>query len=317
MVLTGSSGDLIVDRRLSYAMAMAADGDLVAAIGILIEALDRVPDWAAGWFLLGEWHHAAGDPGAAARAWDAALRADPADTLGAGLKRDLARAVPVAEALPAAFVETLFDQYADRFDTALTQHLDYCAPGLLGQALDEAFPSRRWGRVMDLGCGTGLMGAAIRARADWLEGCDLSAQMLAQARAKGLYDALEKADLAHLAPARVPYDLILAADVFPYLGAIEHSLGWCAASLAPGGVLAFTVEADDSAPLTLRESRRFAHSRAYLVEVLAAAGFAAPRIGDAVLRKDRGEDVHGLVVLAGGPVPIIRRQGEGEGLALA
>ncbi|MCB1388796.1 MAG: methyltransferase [Rhodobacteraceae bacterium] len=306
-----SSGDLIVDRRFDFAEGMAAGGDLAGAAELLAGALEIAPGWAAGWFRLGEWYEALGDLTGAAAAWDKALAADPADLLGAGLKRDLARRVPVVEAMPAAFVEALFDQYAPDFDTALVDKLGYRAP----QLLREALAGRRFGRTMDLGCGTGLAGEAFRDATDWLAGCDLSAAMLGQAQAKGHYDRLDKTDLADLALGET-YDLIVAADVFVYLGALEQIVGWCAGSLTAGGVLAFTVEAGE-APLTLRESRRFAHSAAYLDEVLRAAGFTAISRTEAVLRQDRGADIRGYAVVASGLARQSDRQGDGEGLALA
>ncbi|MEZ5752356.1 MAG: methyltransferase domain-containing protein [Paracoccaceae bacterium] len=306
-----SSGSLIVDRRMGFAEGLADSGDLDAAIEVLSDALTEVPGWAAGWFRLGEWLERAGRIPQAIEAWESALAADPQDVLGAGLKRDLLRRVPVAEALPAAFVETLFDQYAPRFDTALVDKLDYRAPALLATALGE----RRFARAMDLGCGTGLAGEALRARCDWLEGCDISAGMLAQAEAKGLYDRLFKSDLSALVIGDDRFDLIVAADVFVYVGALERILGWCAGSLAPGGTLAFTVESCADG-LTLRESRRFAHSRDYLESVLAAAGFRRVTLEPATLRTDRGGAIDGFVVLAGG-LNVGDRQGDGEGMALA
>lgn len=307
-VWVGTSGDLVADRRLAYAEGLANAGDLSAAIEVLSGALERVPGWAAGWFRLGEWHAAMGDSNAAAEAWEAAVRADPADVLGAGLKRDLARAATAGGAMPAAFVETLFDQYAERFDAALVERLDYRVPGLLAGAIDRVCPGRRFAHAMDLGCGTGLMGAAIRDRVDRLAGVDISAAMLAQAQAKGLYERLDKADLGALPVEARAYDLILAADVFAYLGGLEQILGWCAASLAPGGLVAFSVEAGEGARPVLRESRRFAHSPAYLAEVLAAAGLPVLAMQPAVLRKDRGEDIHGLVVLAAAPDAALPRK---------
>lgn len=309
-----SSGDLIVDRRFDYAEGLAAAGDTAAAVALLAETMALAPGWPAGWFRLGEWYEALGDGAAAAEAWDRALAADPADRLGAALKRDLARRVPVVEAMPAAFVEALFDQYAPDFDAALVERLDYRAPGLLRAALE----GRRFGRAMDLGCGTGLAGEAFRDAVDWLAGCDIAAAMLAQAQGKAVYDRLEKADLADLAIGE-SYDLILAADVFVYLGALERIVAWCAGSLAPGGVLAFTVEAGEAGegPLVLRESRRFAHSEAYLSDVLRAAGFTELHLSEATLRKDRGAEIRGFVVVAGGLLRAHDRQGDGEGMALA
>jgi predicted TPR repeat methyltransferase len=306
-----SSGNLIVDRRFAYAEGMADCGDLAAAIEVLADAMTLAEDWSAGWFRLGEWRAEQGDTAGAVAAWEAALRADPADALGAALKRDLIRAVPVAEAMPAAFVEALFDQYAPGFESALVDKLDYRAPDLLTAAL----PARHFDRVMDLGCGTGLAGLLLRPLAGRLDGIDISAGMLAQAAAKGVYDRLVKADLATLEIGADRYDLIVAADVFVYLGALERIVGWCAGSLAEGGTLAFTVEAGDE-PLTLRESRRFAHSRAYLLGVLADAGFGQVSIDEADLRMDRGAAIRGFVVVAA-LVGARDRQGDGEDMALA
>ncbi|WP_068304955.1 class I SAM-dependent methyltransferase [Pararhodobacter sp. CCB-MM2] len=306
-----SSGDLIVDRRFDFFEGVAGSGGPGGAGALLAEALGRTPGWAAGWYRLGEWHEASGAPEAACDAWEKAMAADPSDMLGAGLKRDLARKVPMVEAMPAAFVEALFDQYAEKFDTALVDKLGYRAPWLLRDALG----GRRFAQAMDLGCGTGLAGEVFRASTGWLEGCDLSAAMLGQAQAKGIYDRLEKADLAEL-QIGARYDLILAADVFVYLGALERIVAWCAGSLTPDGVLAFTVEAG-SEPLVLRESRRFAHSRGYLEGVLAAAGFTELTVTEATIRKDRGADIRGFVVVAGGLNLQRDRQGDGEDVALA
>ncbi|WP_172332315.1 methyltransferase [Mangrovicoccus sp. HB161399] len=301
-----SSGRLDVDRRLEFAEGLALSDDLAAAIEVLGDAMALVPGWAAGWYRLGEWHAAAGGHDAAIRAWDRAVAADPADRLGAGMKRDLLRAVPVTEEVPPAFVEALFDQYAPRFETSLVDQLGYRAPQLLAAAL----PSRPFGRAIDLGCGTGLAGEVLRDRCGWLGGWDISAGMLREAGAKGIYDSLDKRDLSRLEIGTDRYDLIVAADVFIYLGALERIIAWCAGSLAPGGMLAFTVETGD-APLTLRESRRFAHSAGYVRTLLAEAGLDGIRLDGAVLRQDRGEDVAGLVATA--RAPALQREGQSGG----
>lgn len=286
-----SSGDLIADRRADYAEAMLPQ-DPAAASDLYAQALELVPGWAAGWFRLGEIRAEAGLDGAD-RAFEAAMAADPSDRLGASLRLDLLRDRSLADVMPSAFVELLFDQYAAEFDTALVDRLDYRAPQLLAAALTGP-----QGRVLDLGCGTGLMGQELRAGSDWLEGWDISAEMLREAEGKALYDRLDKRDLSALAPEDAAWDLVTAADVFAYLGSLEQIVGWVAMALRPEGRFAFTVESHDGdEAYVLRESRRYAHSERHLAALLDLAGFEA-RIGRAVLRQDRGAPIWGLVVHA-------------------
>jgi predicted TPR repeat methyltransferase len=221
---------------------------------------------------------------------------DPTDPLGAGLKRDLLLATGIHDTMPTRFVENLFDQYAPHFEESLVEKLNYRGPEIILQALlEQGFSHARLG--LDLGCGTGLMGVAIRPFCDRLEGYDISAGMLAQARRKNIYDALSKQDIAQLQVGSSGYDLIVAADVFMYLGALERIVGWCKNSLSQHGILGFTVETGDH-PVELRDSRRFAHSQNYIETLLMEAGFSGIRITPCTLRQDRGEDVAALCVVA-------------------
>ncbi|MDA7427585.1 tetratricopeptide repeat protein [Primorskyibacter aestuariivivens] len=309
------SGDLSADRRAAYAETMAHLGELSAAIEVLSGALKIAPGWAAGWFRLGEYFEGAGAPDQAAEAWRRAIEADPSDPFGAGLKRDLLLKVPVAERMPAAFVELLFDQYAPRFDNALVNKLAYRGPELLTRALAESGFAHA-PRVLDLGCGTGLMGVALREACDWLEGYDISGRMLDEAAAKGIYDLLEKRDLGTLEPVRAVFDLIVAADVFIYLGALEQIIGWCAGALALKGHVAFTLEWADR-PVELRESRRFAHSPDYVADLLGQAGFPQIRMRDCILRQDRGADIRGFCVVASGHRCGVAPERDGDAAVLA
>jgi predicted TPR repeat methyltransferase len=306
-----ASGDLHADRRAEFAKTLADHGDLDGAVDVLQGALDLVPSWAAGWFRLGEYLERAGDPKGAARAWDRAVELKPEDPFGAGLRRDLLRDQPLSDTMPPAFVEMLFDQYAPRFEASLLDHLDYQGPTLISEAL-QVRSGATVQRALDLGCGTGLIGPVLRPHCDHLTGIDLSQAMLDEAHAKGLYDMLEKADIQELPILGGQYGLIVASDVFNYLGALERIIAWCAASLSADGTLIFTVEQARDSDVTLRETRRFAHGREYVTDLLQTAGFGVIEIRDVILRKDRGVDVHGFCVVAGGPNAQVRRQGDGE-----
>ncbi|MEZ2328231.1 methyltransferase domain-containing protein [Mesorhizobium sp. RCC_202] len=297
--LQALSGDLNADRRADFAEMLLASGEPAQAAELLLGALDLAPQWAAGWFRLGEMQEAASLPDQAAQAWAMALKLDPADRLGAALKLQLIGHAPVAAAPPSAFVETLFDHYADSFEESLVQKLGYGLPDVLRQAIAKARPGR-FRLALDLGCGTGLMGERLRPFVDRLEGYDISAAMLKKARAKNIYDRLSKADLQHFACDGVRVDLVVAADVFIYIGALEGIVAAAAASLAGKGVFAFSLEllAGGSDDFALQPSRRYAHSENYMRRVLAANGLAILSLDPTIIRLDRGAPVDGLAIVA-------------------
>ena len=300
--LQASSGDLNADRRADYAEMLHASGDHAAAAELLLGALELTPQWTMGWYRLGEMQQAAGAPNLAAQAWAMSLKLDPTDRQGAALNLQLIGRAPNTAALPSAFVETLFDHYAKSFDESLVDNLGYRLPEFLDQAIRTARPGR-FGLVLDLGCGTGLMGQRLRPIVDRLEGYDISASMLKQARAKGVYDLLCKADLRDFAYAGPKAELVTVADVFIYVGALEAVVETIAGMLAGDGLFAFSVEKlaneDASDDFALLPSRRYAHSQAYVRRVLAANGFSILSVETKTIRQDRREPVEGLVVVAG------------------
>ncbi|WP_292248687.1 methyltransferase domain-containing protein, partial [Mesorhizobium sp.] len=237
-------------------------------------------------------------------AWAMAMRLEPADRLGAALKLQLIGKAPAAAGPPSAFVETLFDQYAATFEESLVGKLGYRMPDFLDQAIRSVRPGR-FSLAVDLGCGTGLMGERLRPIADRLEGCDISAAMLKQARAKGIYDRLVKADLQDFAFAGPKADLVVAADVFIYVGALEGIVSTVAGMLSEDGLFAFSVETLADGELAggngfaLRPSRRYAHSQGYVRDVLAASGFSILSLDSTIVRHDRHEPIDGLAVVAG------------------
>ncbi|WP_028032305.1 class I SAM-dependent methyltransferase [Chelativorans sp. J32] len=293
-----SSGNLLADRRAEYSEMLFSAGDHSAAAEVMRAALALAPGWIAGHFRHGEMLVAAGELAAAIEAWRTVLRLDPEDRLGATLKLELHGALPGLDAAPSAFVETLFDQYAGRFDEALVKKLDYRVPELLWNAL-KRLGREQFAHVVDLGCGTGLMGERLRTSASFLEGMDISGEMLKKAEAKRIYDRLSREDLLKLASLPSEADLITAADVFMYVGALAPIFDLVAANLRSGSVFAFSVESHDGTEeMVLRPSRRYAHSPAHVRMLLGATGFDIVSFEKATIRMDRGEPVEGLIVVA-------------------
>ena len=304
--LSTSSGDLIADRRFNHAAALAAAGDHAAACEVLEQALDRAPGWAEGWLTLGEWRERLGDREAAVAAYDRAAALDRAGRLGADLHLAALGRAPVPGAMQAGYVRSLFDDYAPRFDRALVEGLGYDAPQRLAASL-SAFGERRFAHALDLGCGTGLMGAAIRDRVDRLVGFDLSEGMLKRAAGRGVYDRLSAGDVVDLMATEPEngFDLVLAADLVPYIGAIAPLFAAVARVLAPGGAFAVSAERHDGEGFVLGEALRYRHAPAFVAAAAEAAGLTVLAIAPVSLRRERGIPVPGLIGLMARPADIV------------
>jgi predicted TPR repeat methyltransferase len=233
----------------------------------------------------------AGERDAAARvaqAWTA-LRPDNIEAIHL---RDAALAHATARQ-PAELVAKSFDEIADDFDDRLVRRLAYQGPERLAALIAGEVEARATLDVLDLGCGTGLCAGFLRPYARRLAGVDLSAGMLAKAAARDLYDHLEAADLlAVLAGARDGWDLLVAADTFPYLGDLSAVFEGAGRALRPGGLFAFSTEACGGEDFLLKGNGRFAHGGAY-IERLAAGRFEIAARATATLRREAASPVEG------------------------
>jgi predicted TPR repeat methyltransferase len=296
-----SSGNLVADRRYQWALDYLKRGDAEAAADILAQVVETAPGFATAWFALASIRERMGDRDGAIAAFAAARDADREDYHGARLH--LAR-LGVGEATPAmtgVYVRRLFDQHAPEFDEALTGRLDYVGPRLLLDAVrTHAGTPLRLGSVLDLGCGTGLSGAAFRPHCDWLIGVDISPGMVEQARAKGIYDRLAVSDLLEFlaGEAHAQNNLVLAADVFVYCSDIAPIAAGVASMLAPGGLFAFSVETGDLKGVQLQETLRYAHSGGHVRDAIVAAGLKLLRLTEASTRSEKGKPVRGLIAVA-------------------
>lgn len=279
-----SSGDLLADRRYQYGLALTAEGDHAAAADLFAQAVEIASAWAPAWFALGEARAKAGDRDGAAAALTRAADLDGAGVLGAPLLLAALGGGPVPESATSPYVARLFDEYAARFDAHLVGALGYRGPALLLRAIEGVAPSRNFARALDLGCGTGLMGAVLRERVGWLAGVDLSPAMVARAAEKGLYDALHVGEMTDALASDEPFDLVTAADVLVYVGDL--------------GLFAFTVQrAFGDTDVTVGADRRFAHSLGHVRRRAEEAGFAVATCAEGSTRHDAGKDVPGLVAV--------------------
>jgi predicted TPR repeat methyltransferase len=204
---------------------------------------------------------------------------------------------------PPAFVRDLFDGYAGDYDRHLLEDLGYRAHAALVEPLPGAVGRSTFGRALDLGCGTGLCGPLLRPFVAHLAGVDLAPRMVALARRSGAYDDVAVGEAVAALAATPPgtLDLAVAADVLIYLGDPEPLVRAAATALAPGGVLAFTVERADAgeggAEVVLDPTLRFRHADALWPRLAARHGFALRAARPEVLRHEQGRPVDGLAVV--------------------
>ncbi len=264
------------------------------AFACFLEATVLDPANGRAWRQLGNLLRRAGRLAEASGCFERALAAGDDPSLN-GFFLSAVGVGPLADVAPPAFVSALFDQYAERFDAHLLGDLRYHAPGRLAALLaaDGAGP---FDAVLDLGCGTGLMGKALGLAARRLVGVDLSREMLARAARTGLYAVLAHDSLEHhLQTTDQRFDLVACCEVFIYIGDLDAAFAGTRRVLRRGGGFLFCVEAGDAeAGFDLLPSLRFAHSEAFVRRLAGRHGFEVRGLAKDVLREEAGQPMPGL-----------------------
>lgn len=275
-----------VDALNNLGALRRQEGATEEAVALFREALRHRPHFPTAGRNLGIALMALRDYDAALEALQTVLAQDPADGVAHHLV-DAIRGRSTSKP-PPGYVQSLFDGYASRFDDHLVGVLGYDVPQAMRRAADRmALPQRGQARVLDLGCGTGLVGAAFRNLAGLLVGVDLSPKMLDEARGKTLYDALYLADVVDFVAeldAGV-CDLILAAELAIYLGDLGPLFDGVSAALNVDGLFILSVEHLEEGSYVLRPSGRYAHSRACIGEVSDRAGLVVASEEEVALRR--------------------------------
>lgn len=302
-------------------IARAELGQLTTAVAAFDRALALRSDLAQAWVQRGSALRELGRREEAAASFERALACGADDELTRFcLAAVRASAAPEAAALPPGqpgpaqvprapprqYVEGLFDGYAEDFESHLLK-LGYRAHERVVQQLRACHPGP-WSSVLDLGCGTGLVGRLVRQQARRVVGVDVASRMVEQSRQTGAYDEVVHADLGEWlaqppASLQARHDVALAADVFIYVGAIDHVLRDLRQHLKPGGWLSFSVEALDDArgDFMVQDSLRYAHSEAYLRRLAGAWGWALHSVLRAPIRDDQRQPVPGMYVVMQAP----------------
>ncbi|WP_273724972.1 methyltransferase domain-containing protein [Brucella gallinifaecis] len=247
----------------------------------------------------------AGDFDAAAKAYQAVLEIDPEDHGGASVRLASMGRGAVPSKAPDAYVSTLFDQHAEMFDIILVDQLGYDVPLQLREMLLEMNDEFQAERMLDLGCGTGLSADALDDIATHKTGVDISENMIEVAYEKGDYDALFVGEAVRFLSdtKEDAWDLIVATDVLPYMGDLEHFFSGVAKNLQSGGYFCFSSETQSEERFAGRyfmvgDFQRFAHAQKYVRSLLSVHGMECIRCADIVVRSEQGSPVHGHLYIA-------------------
>lgn len=174
------------------------------------------------------------------------------------------------------YSQFVFDDYAPRFEQHLVEKLHYNLPFQVLDTLRQICGNEcRFESIIDLGCGTGLTGEALRSVAHHLTGVDISEKMIAHARGKNCFDQLYCGDLVTtLTEQESRYDLFVATDVLVYIGTMDELMAAVVSRALPGALLLFSTEKSAGEGLMLQKSGRYAHSPEYVHDVVKAHGCA-------------------------------------------
>jgi predicted TPR repeat methyltransferase/Tfp pilus assembly protein PilF len=190
------------------------------------------------------------------------------------------------------YVRKLFDASAPTFDREVAGKLCYDIPREMVVALRAIDPGP-WD-VLDLGCGTGLVGVAIAPFGRRLVGVDIAPNMIEAARRRNVYTELLCADLSEALNST--FDVVTSADVFIYVGKLDEVVPAIRKALQPRGLFAFSVElVGNEQDYKLGVMGRYAHSAAYLRRLAAQSGFEIVTARDTTIRLEHRKPVAGLL----------------------
>jgi predicted TPR repeat methyltransferase len=239
------------------------------------------PDYPNAWYNLGCCYFRAGKYPQAATALRTALKQNPANNnakfMLASVEGDSLPPEQRPQHMPKEMISGFFTSVAQTYDIS-EANSRYQAGRVIHELLKPLVTIAN-PKLLDLGCGTGIVSRPWRQSAASIVGVDITNAMLTQANKathaeKKLFDALHEADVIQL-PADLPSaDVVLLVNVVQFVGNLAGVMQQVAMRLIPQGVFVITLESySGKGGYGLNvETGRFGHSVAYVKQVAEAAG---------------------------------------------
>ena len=204
----------------------------------------------------------------------------------------------ITNTAPRVYVEKLFNNHAINFEHSLVNKLEYKAHNLITELIVAKNPNIQLGSVLDLGCGTGLIGDEIKKYCSNLEGIDLSKSMLKKASDKNIYDKLEHKDiLEYLSTEDLDFNYFISCDVLIYIGELSKIFRLIKSRNKSKGKFAFSTEHTDRDGFFLEKSGRYSHSKKYIESLCNEFGYKLSHFETTNLRKEKDKFIIGGLYL--------------------
>ncbi len=180
----------------------------------------------------------------------------------------------------------LFNNFAPTYEETL-KRINY----QVIDKINQIYPNLT-GNILDLGCGTGLVAEKLKTKNNTFDGIDISENMLDIAKQKNIYSSLEQTDIAsYLEKTVKEYDLIIAADVFCYLGDLEYIIQKC----YPTDII-FSIEAEtDIKDFKMQPNGRYKHNPQYIENLARKIGYTEINMHPLKIRQEYGIDLNGFL----------------------
>ena len=200
---------------------------------------------------------------------------------------------------PKEYVERLFDDFANQFEKSLVSELEYQLPKVVVEMVRKNHIEGSIGAILDLGCGTGLLGSELKNGSERLEGVDISASMLKQAENKNIYHKLYQSEITeYLSSACLDFDYIISLDVFIYVGNLSQVFQLIKSKSQRSVKFVFSTEHTEKEGFQLEKTGRFSHSKGYIQKLCREYDYKITHFSKINLRKESGEIlIGGLYVL--------------------
>ena len=152
------------------------------------------------------------------------------------------------------------------------------------------------GSILDMGCGTGLVGSELKKHCNYLEGIDLSVKMIEEAKEKKVYDKLIQTEIIdYLTNNTLNFDYFIAADVFVYIGDLYEVFSLIKKRNKKSGDLVFSIELTTADDYMLEKSGRYSHSTNYIRSLCNEFDLTITNFKKLPIRKEKKQYIPGAL----------------------